>query len=95
MKYSINVYKDDGSLAGTYGTDFVSTNTFIKAVKTMQEIEGETDIEAIVTKLAKVVSFLIPSLDEATIMYGCDVGDLLNLVKQIVAKINGVEPSKN
>ena len=95
MKYSINLYNSDGAFEGTYGTDFVSTNTFIKAVKTMQEIEGEKDIEAIVTKLAKVVSYLIPCLDEATIMEKADVSDLLNLVKQVVAKINGVEQPKN
>ena len=95
VKYSINVYNEDGSLAKTYGTDFVSTNTFIKAVKAMQEIEGETSVEKIVSKLATVVSYLIPSLDEATIMYGCDVADLINLVKQVVAKINGVEQPKN
>lgn len=95
MKYSINVYGEDGEIRGTYGTDFVSTNTFIKAVKTMQEIEGEKDIAVILEKLATVVSYLIPCLKVDEIKESCDIADLTNLVKQVVAKMNNVETSKN
>ena len=96
MKYSINVYNpEDGSIKGTYGTDFISTNAFIKAVGAMKEIEGEKDIESIVGKIASVVSFIIPSLSVDEIMDGCDVGDMVALVKQVVAKMSGVESSKN
>lgn len=95
MKYSINLYGEDGDIRGTYGTDYVSTNTFIKAVKTMQEIEGEKDIAVILGKLATVVSYLIPCLNVEEIKESCDVADLMNLVKQVVAKMNNVETSKN
>lgn len=95
MKYSINVYSEDGEIRGTYGTDFVSTNTFIKAVKTMQEIEGEKEIDVILDKLATVVSYLIPCLTVDEIKESCDIADLTNLVKQVVAKMNNVETSKN
>ena len=95
MKYSINVYGDDGAIKATYGADFVSTNTVIKAVEALQKIEGKTDITEIVKTLAKVVTYLIPSLDEETVMNGCDYSDLLALVRQIVAKISDINPSKN
>ena len=95
MKYSINTYSTTGELSGTYGTDFVSTNTFIKAVKALQKIEGVTDIEVIVTTLSDVVTYIIPSLDVDTVRNNCDVADMLYLVKQVVNKMAGIEASKN
>lgn len=95
MKYSINTYSNSGEISGTFGTDFVSTNTFIKAVKALQKIEGVTDIDVIVTTLADVATYIIPSIDAETARNNCDVADLLNLVKQVVNKMAGITPSKN
>lgn len=95
MKYSINIYTADGELEKTVGTDFVSTNTFIKAIKAMQEIEGKEDIELIMRTLADVICYLLPSITRDEILAGCDVGDMLSLVKQVVNKMTAITPSKN
>jgi len=95
MKYSINIYTPDGELEKTVGTDFVSTNTFIKAVKALQDIEGVNDLSLIVDRLADVICYLIPSINKDTVLNGCDVGDMLNVVKQVVNKMTGIDPSKN
>lgn len=94
-KYGIAVYSNEGALTETVGTNFISTNTFIKSVKCLEEIEGEKNISVIFDKLAEVVSLAIPSLNKETILNCCDVSDCLALVKTIVNKSREFENSKN
>lgn len=95
MKYELKLYKPDGTENKTIGTNFVSTNTLIKSIKCLEDIEKEKDAEKVITRMAEVVTYLIPAVTVAEIKEGADFGDLLNLVKMVVAKVSTIEPSKN
>lgn len=95
MKYELKLHNSDGTEKKTCGTDFISTNTLIKAIKCLEEIEKEKDAEAVISHLAKVVTYLIPDLTIEEVKEGADFGDLMTLIKSVVKKVNDIEPSKN
>lgn len=96
MKYSLNLYGKDSEIEKTVGTNFVPTGLFIKALKTSEEIkkEGKNELEAfgIVTS---VILSLFPDLTEEELLEKCDIGDVINVFKQVLSRANEIAKPKN
>lgn len=95
MKYQLNVYGKDSEILKTVGADFVPTGLFIRALKMGEEIqkEGKSEIEAF-GDIVKIVLDLFPDLTEKELMNSCDIGDVINVFKQIIARAKEIN-SKN
>lgn len=93
MKYSINIYKD-GEFK-EFGTDFVSTNTFIKCLDAFKKLEKCVDPIIVLDTLADVCALIFPSLTKDEIKDGADIEELLRVVNNIVAKLSNINQSKN
>lgn len=95
MKYQLNVYGKDSEILKTVGADFVPTGLFIRALKMGEEIqkEGKSEIEAF-GDIVKIVLDLFPELTEKELMNSCDIGDVINVFKQIIARAKEIN-SKN
>lgn len=95
MKFELQLYKEDGTEDRIVGTNFCSTNTLIKAIKCLEEVEKEKDTARIINTVIEVAALIIPNVTVDEIRNGADFADVINLIKSIVAKANGIEPSKN
>lgn len=95
MKYQLNVYGKDSEILKTVGADFVPTGLFIRALKMGEEIqkEGKSEIDAF-GDIVKIVLDLFPDLTEKELMNSCDIGDVINVFKQIIARAKEIN-SKN
>lgn len=95
MKYQLNVYGKDSEITKTVGTNFVPTGLFIRALKMGEELKeaGKSEIEGF-SDVIKIVIDLFPELTEKELMNNCDIGDVINVFKQVISRANEIN-SKN
>lgn len=95
MTYQLNVYGKDSDVIKTVGTNYVPTSLFIRALKMGESIKdsGKSELEAF-DDVVKIVLDLFPDLTEKEIMDKCDIGDVMNVFKQIIARAKEIN-SKN
>lgn len=92
MKYQLNVYGEDSEIERTEGAGFVSTATFITALKLAEEMKDKgTSYTDAFDMVVDVVGKVFPRLTKDEIMNKCDVGDVINVFKQIVLKGKEIE----
>lgn len=96
MKYSLNVYGEDSEIMKTVGTNFVPTGLFIRALKMSEEIKKEkkSELESF-DVITGIVLELFPDLTEYELMKSCDIGDVISIFKQVIARANEIVKSKN
>lgn len=96
MKYSLNVYGEDSEILKTVGTNFVPTALFIRALKMSEDMKksGKSEIESF-NLIIDIVLDLIPELTEDELMNSCDIGDVIAVFKQVIARANEIISSKN
>lgn len=91
MKYALNVYGKDSEIVKTVGTNFVPTGLFVRALKMSDDIQkqGKSDIESF-DMIVKIVLDLFPDLTEKEILNSCDIGDVINVFKQVISRANEI-----
>lgn len=96
MKYSLNVYGEDSEIMKTVGTNFVPTGLFIRALKMSEDIKKEkkNELESF-DIITGIVLELFPELTEEELMKNCDIGDVISVFKQVIARANEIVKSKN
>ena len=96
MKYSLNVYGKDSEILKTVGSEFVPTGLFIRALKMSEQMKEEkkSELESF-DMIVKIILDLFPELTEEELMTGCDIGDVIAVFKQIIARANSIVSSKN
>lgn len=96
MKYSLNVYGDDSEILKTVGTNFVPTGLFIRALKMSEDmrIEKKSEIESF-DLIVGIILDLMPDLTRDELMNRCDIGDVINVFKQVINRAQEITSSKN